>query len=301
MTSPITLRHRLQLRNIAVLTDLGSDAERTLHLAASIAQWYGAKLTVVHACTADVHIPSSPNPLSWETSGDLSKNQSEHLIRSLVGSAVQSPAMVSTIVSSSNVDELLEQLTLRQPDLLVVATHARNGISKWLAGSVMAEVARKAQWPVLVLPPGLLNSGKIDAQFQRVLYATDLSDVSARAFPYAVGIAEDHGAQMVAVHVDSDGTAYSFERLIALQRLEDWLHRQSVAHGGGQWPECAIRFGKPAEEIVQAASEYQADLIVIGARGLGAMSRIASHFVGGTAYEVTCLSACPVLIVPHAS
>lgn len=134
-----------------------------------------------------------------------------------------------------------------------------------------------------------------------MLYATDLSDVSARAFHYAAGMSEDHGAHMVALYVDSDGTAYSFERLIALQRLEDWLHRQSVVHGSMPWPECIVRFGKPAEEIQQAASECNTELIVLGARGLGAMSGIASHFVGGTAYEIACSSACPVLIVPNAS
>ena len=301
MTSPATtLAHRVQLKNIAVLTDLGSDAERPLRLAASLAQWYGAKLTVAHACASDSSISNPPDRLAAGQGSGLS-GQSGQRIKSLIGDSALPQAMASTIVSAPTVTELLEQLALSQPELLVLATHGRSGISQWWAGSVTAEVFRKAHWPVLVLPPGLSNAEGSGTQFQRVLYATDLSDVSARAFHYAAGMAEDHGAHMVALYVDSDGTAYSFERLIALQRLEDWLHRQSVVHGSMQWPECIVRFGKPAEEIRQAASEYKAELIVLGARGLGSISGIASHFVGGTAYETACSSLCPVLIVPNAS
>lgn len=302
MTSlPTILQHRVQLKNIAVLTDLSSDAERPLRLAASLAQWYGAKLTVAHAHASDSCScnPSASQQTDQGTS--FSRKQSEEMIRSLIGHFAHPQAMISSVVSASAVTELLEQLALTQPELLVLAPHRRSGIGRWLAGSVTAEVFRKAHWPVLVLPPGLSNAEGSGTQFQRVLYATDLSEVSARAFHYAAGMSEDHGAHMVALYVDSDGTAYSFERLIALQRLEDWLHRQSVVHGNTHSPECVVRFGKPAEEINQAASEYKAELIVLGARGLGAMSSIASHFAGGTAYEVACSSLCPVLIVPKAS
>ena len=151
---------------------------------------------------------------------------------------------------------------------------------------------------MLVLPPGALNTQPTYSQFHRVLFATDLSEVSAKAFAYAAGIAEDSNGQMVALYVDEDGPAFSFERVMALQRLEDWLHRKSAVCGISHRPECIVRFGTPAEEIQQTASEYETDLIVVGARGLGVMSGIASHFVGGTAYKLACSSPCPVLLVP---
>jgi len=302
MTSPMpTLQRHVQLKSIAVLTDLGENAEKPLRFAASLARWYGAQLTVAHACAPDFYIYIPPEPLpAWPGNGLSAKQRAEQRTRSLLGKAGLAHAAVSTVVSSSSLAELLEALELRQPDLLVLATHARTGINKWLSGSVMAEVFRRVKWPVLVLPPGALKHDATLSQFQKVLFGTDLSEVSARAFAYAAGIAEDHGAHMVALYADSDGTAYSFERLIALQRLEDWLHRQSVVHGSTQWPECIVRFGKPADELKQAASECKAELIVVGAQSLGAISGVASHFVGGTAYGVACSSACPVLIVPDA-
>jgi nucleotide-binding universal stress UspA family protein len=49
-----------------------------------------------------------------------------------------------------------------------------------------------------------------------------------------------------------------------------------------------------ADEIVQAAKEEKADLVVIGSRGLGAKTRF---FLGGTASKVVTYSPCSVLVV----
>src|SRR5690348_1891141 len=190
----MTLPHHVQLKKIAILTDFTSDAERPLRFAASLAQWYGADLVVAHACAPDssMKVPSGPA-------------QMEQRAKSLIGRAGLAQSTVSTAVTASTISELLGALNLHQPDLLVLATHARTGISKLLAGSVAEEVFRQAQSPVLVLPPEFTNIETGGAQFQRVLFATDLSQGSARVFPYAMGIAQDHGARVIALYVDVDG------------------------------------------------------------------------------------------------
>ena len=50
----------------------------------------------------------------------------------------------------------------------------------------------------------------------------------------------------------------------------------------------------PAEEIVQVAKDQQADLIVIGSRGLAGKTR---SFLGSTASQVVTYSPCSVLVV----
>jgi nucleotide-binding universal stress UspA family protein len=297
-----TILPQVQLKNIAVLTDLGSNADGPLRFAASMAQCYGAKLMVAHACPSGSYIDAAPelSPAAAPSEGVLQK-RAEEKIMSLIGGTVLPQSMVSTVVSSSSVADLLEQLVLRKPDLLVLATHARSGISKWKTGSVTEEVFRRAKWPVLVLPPALSNAEMTGSQFQRVLFTTDLSDGSARALAYAVGITGHHAGHLIALHVDHDGTAFYFERLIAMKRLEEWLHRQTLTHQEMAKIECVVRFGTSAVEIKKAVSLYKAEVIVLGARGFGALSGLASHFVGGTAYEVACSSECPVLIVPDAN
>jgi nucleotide-binding universal stress UspA family protein len=303
-TGTITIAHGVELKNIAVLTDLGSEAEKPLRFAAALAQGYGAKLTVAHACKSDpfMYIPPEAGPVAPLAS--LSPDQAEEEIRALICGMTMPQSMVSTVVSSSTVPELLKQLLMRKPDLLVLATHARSGLDKWLTGSVTEEVFRKAKSPVLVLPPTLTDTNMTGKKFQKILLATDLSDGAAGALAYAMGIAErnttHNGGRVVALYVHGDPTSFYFERLRVLQRLEEWLHRQNLTHLEKAKIECIVRFGKTTEEIKSAASLYESDVIVLGARGYGALSGLASHFVGGTAYDVACTSECPVLIVPDA-
>jgi nucleotide-binding universal stress UspA family protein len=300
MTSATTIAHGVELKNIAVLTDLGSEAEKPLRFAAALAQKHGARLTIAHACKSDSFMYIAAETMPAVPPASLSPDQAEEEIRALVGGTTMPQSMVSTVVSSSSVTELLEQLVQRKPDLLVLATHARSGISKWLSGSVSEEAFRKAKSPVMVLPPTLADTETTGKQFQRILFTTDLSDGAAGALTYALRIAERNSGHLVALHVHPDAASFYFERSRALQRMEEWLHRQDLTHLEMAKIECVVRFGKTTEEIKAAAALYQSQLIVLGARGYGALSGLASHFVGGTAYEVACTAECPVLIVPDA-
>lgn len=48
---------------------------------------------------------------------------------------------------------LAQFLTSHLPELLVMATHGRDGLNRWLHGSVSSEVARKVQAPVMLIGP----------------------------------------------------------------------------------------------------------------------------------------------------
>ena len=76
---------------------------------------------------------------------------------------------------------------------------------------------------------------------------------------------------------------------IALAKAKD------VAQGKGVTAEVILATGaSPADEIVQVAKDQQADLIVIGSRGLAGKTR---SFLGSTASQVVTYSPCSVLVV----
>lgn len=289
-------------KTIALLTDLESGSETALRYAAGLARWYGAKLVVAHSSAADnyVYIPTEALPM-WPPSAPLPGEDAAEKTNALVANVGVQDVVTRVLTTESSVDGLLQELENLQVDLLVLATHARIGLRKWLAGSTTEEVFRHCRWPVLVLSPRVLAAAKDAINIQHVLYATDLSGVSADALHYAAGIAQDHDAGLVSVYVEPDKTQdFSFDRVLAQQKLEDWLHQQTLSRGGANArAEHLVRFGEPAKEILAAAEDWKADLIVMGARGLGTVSGLASHFVGGTAYDVACSSACPTFIVPQ--
>lgn len=300
----ITAAHRLiQFNKIAVLTDLESDSERMLRYAGSLARWYGSKLLLAHACTPELYVSVPPEPLpNWPESGMSPKEDAEEKVKSLTDKLHLQDLVQKVIIREESIGHLLREVDEYHPNLVVIATHGREGVRKWLAGSVAEEVFRKVQWPVLVLGPGLVEKDSSpQKQFRTILYATDLSAVSVSALQYAAGIAHDHEAQLIALYVDENPEeAFSFDRAMALQRLNDWL--EDRADGLAEaltGVHSVVESGKAETEIVKAAAQWGADLVVLGARGLRAVPGAASHFIGGTAYEVVCSSGCPVLIVPQ--
>ncbi len=55
-----------------------------------------------------------------------------------------------------------------------------------------------------------------------------------------------------------------------------------------------VKAGHPARSIVQFAKDKQANLIVLGSRGLG---DIGGYLLGSVSHKVTSLTDCPVLVV----
>jgi nucleotide-binding universal stress UspA family protein len=74
----------------------------------------------------------------------------------------------------------------------------------------------------------------------------------------------------------------------AAERARDVLRQR--------WPhaEAHVVEGDPREAIVRAAADWPADLLVVGARGLGAVARLVLGSVSG---HVVHHAPCPVLIV----
>lgn len=57
-----------------------------------------------------------------------------------------------------------------------------------------------------------------------------------------------------------------------------------------------LRRGKPSEEIIDMAEEYDADLVVMGTCGRAGLKRILRP--GSTAERVIPNCVCPVVVVP---
>jgi nucleotide-binding universal stress UspA family protein len=86
------------------------------------------------------------------------------------------------------------------------------------------------------------------------------------------------------------------QRNVAEQALE---RARSELHKHGFVPErieLLLRSGIPAEEIVKAANELQATVIVMGSRGNSFTQKMRRFFAGSTSRHVLQLASCPVLI-----
>jgi len=122
----------------------------------------------------------------------------------------------------------------------------------------------------------------------------------------ALRLASDHPSGAVhAVHVldpaagGPSKTVRIREQAVALGELPDRLrayvteHSGALTRGGSASLGVHVRFGKPAQGILQMATDARADLIVVGTHGRGGLKRLA---LGSVAEEIVRTAPCPVLV-----
>lgn len=140
--------------------------------------------------------------------------------------------------------------------------------------------------------------------FNRVMIAVDHSKTARRAFAVGRELCRQLGAGAVAlVHVLDVTTGFSPELGIVDTRVLDDLSASGKTLLDGCANELApvavSRFmpeGEPATEIVRAADEWRADVILIGAHARGPVARF---LLGSTAETVVRRAHCPVLTIGH--
>lgn len=137
--------------------------------------------------------------------------------------------------------------------------------------------------------------------FKTLIWATDGSAGAEAALVEARRLAELSGAHIVAVHIDQR-LAGRFGGWSTLADEEDRSLelRTKVAElkGEGVEIEYVVRHGRqfPADVVAAFAAELDADLIVCGTRGHGA---IAGALLGSFTQHLLHVSPCPVLVVPE--
>ena len=182
-------------------------------------------------------------------------------------------------------------------DLVVLGTHGRKGVQRFLLGSVAEEIWRRANIPVLTIGPGVSRSQKGEGFQYCVLFATDFTSQSMAALPYAVSLAREYRSHLVLMHV-----IRQFKKEEALGEIStaDVISHlnQLVPEDArlGSRPEIVVKYGDPAKSIIETAGGCGADLIVLGVRS-GDPLGVSTHVRGTIAHEVVVNAACPVLTV----
>jgi nucleotide-binding universal stress UspA family protein len=138
--------------------------------------------------------------------------------------------------------------------------------------------------------------------FRRVLIALDGSAIAAHALETGLALAQALGAEVAVVHVLDPKQALAPEVGVPAATLMAQAKRDGQALlttaaariAGPAAPWQFLREGKLADEVVAAAREWTADLIVLGTHG---RSGVARAVLGSTAEAVLRHAPCPVVVV----
>lgn len=129
-----------------------------------------------------------------------------------------------------------------------------------------------------------------------IVCGVDGSRNASIALGAAGRLADQLNARLVVVHVVQGGFSSNFGRdveaeLAAGERLLD-----DVLDGkGGRETERQVLLGFPADQLADLADVEEAELIVVGSRGGGALR---TAFLGSVSSDLIGVARCPVLVVP---
>jgi nucleotide-binding universal stress UspA family protein len=139
---------------------------------------------------------------------------------------------------------------------------------------------------------------------KRLLCPTDFSDAAASAERQAATLARALGAELVLLHVASENplwreTVGSTQVRAVFEAQRKWAAdtlaaRITALAAEGVSARSLVKVGVAWEEIVRAASDEHADLIVIGTHGRTGLDRL---LLGSVAERVVRRAPCPVLSV----
>lgn len=133
--------------------------------------------------------------------------------------------------------------------------------------------------------------------FKTVLFPLDQSREAREAADVVANIVQKYGSRLVLLSVveEANPEAPSADPMISPEAVAKLLQgAQALFSQQGIQAEIIEREGNPAFTICDVADEINANLIIMGCRGLGLTEEAAESVTT----RVTNLSPCPVLIVP---
>jgi len=213
------------------------------------------------------------------------------------------PGADARVLEGEPREELMRLAETERADLLVVGARGLGAVRRLLLGSVSLAMARHAPCPVLVVkgfPAGL----------ETVIAAVDGSPHAFEAVRYLASLGLAHASRVLVVGVaeairwpKGSPVALSAQVRQATRELRERRRaemEQALEQAAAHLRERAIAVeavllaGRPAEKIAETARARGAALVVVGARGLEGMMRLA---IGSVSEAVLNDAPCPVLVV----
>ncbi|HEU5317771.1 MAG TPA: universal stress protein [Chloroflexota bacterium] len=311
----------MKYRKILVPLDGSALAERALHYAETMARSQGAQVVLMRAVEAHV-LPGRDTPGAQRHVVD---EADAYLSRWAERIAAASGLDVETAVYYGTAERgIVEEVTLRGADLVVMSTHGRSGLGRFIMGSVADHVLRNAPVPVMLVPAGCHHTWELPSSPEagqassaaastggaaaprpfRMLVPLDGSRFAAEAIdalPRVAGPAETRVTLVSALElVPSLVYAAGMENQMRDLESEAFAAR-AYLEGEASWPrvlasqvDVEVALGPAAQSIAECARERNVDLVVMATHGRGGLSRIV---LGSVATGLLHLLHCPLLLV----
>lgn len=294
-------------RSILVPLDGSPLSERALPLARDLARATGARLGLVQVAWTTEPVSHSNVEAKVEaldTADAYLRAIAEHLGNQ--GNRAETLAMPYDKAAEG----ILHAVPVLHADLIVMSTHGRSGLGRWVYGSVAEAVLLQSPVPVLLVrgtgPAPDLGASRTGP---RVIVPLDGSDVAETALPHAVALSQALNASMVLVRAIAPTITEAFAETAAPGRAEDpdpiWREQevaktylsavaQRLMDEAGVQVRTVVQYGPAAAAIVEEERLAAAGLVVMATHGRTGLAR---WFFGSVTNEVLHRGTLPLLLV----
>lgn len=292
-------------QNILTATDILTGPDARLKTAANIAEQNGARLRILHVLESASldnrklvkHFQTGEEILSNTEYEDTVKNEIEKNIAGLAG-AVDCEIRVTT---GFPWEEILRWGKDVRTDLIVLGPHSSRAEEKGVVrtagkiGSTVEGVVTREDCPVMIVNDTI---PKDKLMFERILVGVDFSNSCECALCFAVKLGQRYNSRITTFHMlpippfpKYSKKSYEADTEASKEKLEKFCH----VFLDGMDHNYAIRGGAlPHQEIMQAAEEQGADLIVLGSH---TRARDGKWYAGSVVERVAYRSCQPVIVV----
>jgi nucleotide-binding universal stress UspA family protein len=287
----------MHTRKILVPLDGSPVSEAALPFAQALAHRTGAPLALIRA----EHTQSMP-----------AIAEAEHYLAGFAEQLANRGLAAETGVAfGSAADWIIEEISLRKANLVVMATHDRSGPDRWLHGSIAESVISRASVPVLVVraTAGTRPVERFEQPNPVLVVPLDGSELAEAALSVATQLAAELNGSLALVSVvpgpgqivyaEGIGVPHSeaeSERLHA--EAETYLHAAASQIESQSVVARTVRKGDPAGEIAAEAEERGAAAIIMATHGRAGALRT---LLGSIAGQVVHTSGVPVVLVRPAT
>ncbi len=286
---------------ILVPLDGSAFGERALAIATALAQATQAQVILMRAASASAFPGADPT----EAQCQAVEEAQAYLATLATGLSEQGLSVEVAAPYGDAAEAILLEISLRSADLVVMCTHGRSGLGRWIYGSVAEKVLARSPVPVLLVhPTGQVATLGPESAQASILIPLDGSAFAEKALPHAAALARVFGGLILLVRaVGLPMAAYSYPGMGLVQESLEEEQRESEAYLGevaqrlradGLSVQTVVREGWPADIIVYRGAALGARLIVMATHGRTGVARL---LLGSVALDVIRRSPLPVLLI----
>lgn len=290
MTLPEVSRSFAVPRRIVVATDL-TDTDYLIPHAVGQAKASGASLILVHAVLPHESVPMESGAIPYYDPLRLDRD-ARLILENLARNIREQGVDCATAVRHGFVpDVVTEVVSNSAAGRLIIGTHGRRGLKKFVLGSIARQLLEILEIPVCTVGPRAHKgaSGVPEA----ILHPVSLAGLHESSAALSFSLAEQFAAKLLLLHVIAPAPNVTRDPGLAVSAALSQLKALVPAAAEDRTQvEARIALGSVVSEILAVAEESQASLIVLGVHAP------AHSWLPGTepaAYRILVSAPCPVI------